>query len=200
MTPRIVRQAKPERVFKRHNYRSAFAFLKEEFASRCAYSDVPIKAIGDVAMHIDHFDPRKKTKYIQDYYNLLLSHSHCNLSKGDFWPNPRQAAKGFRVINPCAELDFGQHVFECPATRKLWGATPDGRFHIVQLDLNNEYFVGLRKERAKIEAQLTHRSMTARTRSSISELESLIATLKSMLDFLPRRFAEKKAPQGYRFH
>ena len=63
-------------------------------------------------MEIDHFDPRKKEDFIQQYENLFLAKRHCNGAKSKFWPSGAEQALGLRYLNPCREQDYGVHIFE----------------------------------------------------------------------------------------
>src|SRR5579864_2521963 len=103
---RIKRRNRVGRNFTKNNYRKAFPYLVEDFKGRCAYSMQHVDVIGDVAMHIDHFDPRFKRRYNQPYANLNLASSNCNIAKGAHWPNASEQAAGARFLNPCKEQDY----------------------------------------------------------------------------------------------
>jgi hypothetical protein len=188
---RIKPYPKPKKVFKRKNYRKAFPFLLEEFEGRCAYSGQHVlRAGGETAMEIDHFDPRKKKLVIQDYHNLLPATRHCNLSKGDFWPNRKQSANGLRIINPRAEPDYGLHIFEDPNSHWLWGATATGRWHIRKCDLNAPHFIHERKHRARIWKMLRLDCGVTLQITSIEvpqPLEKLVEVVREMIPEWPFR-------------
>lgn len=152
-------------------------------------------------MHIDHYNPNLKKDLVQDYYNLLLAQAHCNLKKGTFWPNSREQAAGLRVINPCEETDYGKHVFECPTSHRLWGATPTGKFHILKLDLNCNHFIDLRRERSRILKILTEnvRLTCSCDENTLKVLSQTITRFKSLLEFFPRQFALEQPPTDYQF-
>src|SRR6266705_797546 len=99
--PRIKRRRAVGRNFTKHNVRDAFPYLLEDFNGRCAYSMQHVEQLGDVAMHIDPFDPRKKKRYHQAYANLYLADSQCNISKGNNWPRWFERASGVRFLDPC---------------------------------------------------------------------------------------------------
>lgn len=101
-------------------------------------------------MEVDHFDPRQKNDYIQKYKNLLLATRHCNGAKGQKWPSKNDLKLGIRFLNPRIEQDYGVHIFEDPITHKLIGVTPAGIYHIRHCDLNAEYLVTERKDRAEV--------------------------------------------------
>lgn len=146
---RLKRSDRPKKTFKRHSYRDAKPYLLEEFDCRCVYSGIHMNAAGgESCLEIDHYDPRKKKEYIQDYYNLLLAIRPCNNSKRSFWPSEKQKSAGLYVINPCAEVDYGKHIFEDPSTNRLWGGTPTGKWHIRKLDLNAEFLIVARRMRS----------------------------------------------------
>lgn len=101
-------------------------------------------------MEIDHFDPRKKEDFLQQYENLFLATRHCNGAKGMFWPSAGDQALGLRYLNPCRERDYGEHLFENPKTHLMVGVTPAGKYHIRMCDLNADHFIAERRERAEI--------------------------------------------------
>lgn len=101
-------------------------------------------------MEIDHFNPRLPSHNRNKYSNLYLSTRHCNGAKSDNWPTPKQRKLGVRFLDPCAELDFGVHIFEDPESFELWGATPAGRYQIRMLRLNATHLVYERKMRHQL--------------------------------------------------
>jgi len=149
-SPRINRRRSVGRNFTRYNVRDAFPYLLEDFKGRCAYSMQHVERIGEMAMHIDHFDPRKKKKYRQAYSNLYLAGSQCNISKGNNWPTWRERASGVRFLDPCAEQDYGAHIFEDPISHELIGTTPAGNYQILMCDLNALHLVLERRERSAL--------------------------------------------------
>jgi len=196
--PRLQRIAKAPRKFGRRNYRQAFPFLTEEFKSRCVYSDVHIACSGgDVAMHIDHYNPKKKKLVRQDYFNLLLAAANCNSKKGEYWPNARQLGLGLRIINPCSEPDYSVHVVECPKTHRLWGKTVTGRFHITRLGLNAWHLVDQRAMRHMIYVTLNDLSV-GRVKDDDKVLQT-IGLLKRQLETLPGAIPFEEPPANYIF-
>src|SRR5262249_35577920 len=81
-------------------------------------------------------------------------------SKGQTWPNKAQQRLGVRLLNPCREVDYGEHIFEDPKTHELVGVTPPGRYHIIVCDLNAAHLVRERRDRAKIKALLDKTPVT----------------------------------------
>jgi hypothetical protein len=134
-----------------------------------------VEECGDVAMHIDHFDPRLKTRYTQDYSKLYLASSQCNIAKGVHWPTETEEKWGVRFLDPCAERDYGVHLFEDPSTHELVATTAAGWWQITICDLNAEHFVIERRERANLQKILTGggriRSSLALAREAISQLK-----------------------------
>ena len=161
---------------------------------RCAYSCQHLKRAGGLkAMEIDHFNPHLKGKLIQQYANLFLATRHCNAAKGDAWPTRAEQRLGLRFLNPCVELDYGEHIFEDPVTHLLVGVTPAGRFHIRMLDLNADHFVAERRERTEIRQLLANAPFTLRTGRSPGSLADMVSALRKQvqemipeLPFLPR--------------
>jgi hypothetical protein len=134
-----------------NTYRDALEDLLRDFLDRCAYSLVHRKQTGpDSQMHVEHFDPTLVHPPRNHYSNLNPAHSHCNLAKRDFWPDPHEVAAGWRLLNPCAEVDYGEHIFEDPETHLLVATSPAGRLQIDTFDLNNRFFVEVRADRADL--------------------------------------------------
>ena len=154
--PRVNRSAKPDVRLTRRNLRQkALTLLLQDFDERCAYSMQHWKKAGGLkCMEIDHFDPRLKSKFIQDYNNLFLATRYCNGAKSTWHPNPGDAKLGLRLLNCCEEQDYGLHIFEDPGDHKLVGVTPEGKFHIRICDLNAPHFVYERRKRAEIRTRL----------------------------------------------
>ena len=99
-----------------------------DFQGRCAYSMQHRQRAGE--MEVDHFDPRRKKDLIHAYANLFLASRHTNGKKGDNWPSRTEQAAGCRFLNPCEEMDYGEQIYENPATHRLMGVTPAARWHI----------------------------------------------------------------------
>jgi hypothetical protein len=68
-------------------------------------------------MDVDHFKPKGKHRNL--YSNLMLASRHCNGSKSDIWPTAEDVRSGLRLLNPCKEVDYGQHIFEDKKTYEL---------------------------------------------------------------------------------
>lgn len=101
-------------------------------------------------LEVDHFDPRKKSHFVQEYSNLMPATRRCNGRKGDQWPTPEDIKQGFHFIDPTKELDYGFQIFEDPVTHKLVGTTPAAKFQIRVLGLNDEFFVRQRLDRTRM--------------------------------------------------
>ena len=144
-SPRIVRKQKPPRYWYAH--RKYLKYLLLDFGGRCAYSCQHMDRAGGVgAMDIDHFDPHLRPPKRNTYANLMLATRHCNGKKGKR-PTKAERRAGLRFLNPCEETDYGVHIFEDPDTFELWGATPEGRYHVRVLDLNAGHLVKERRVR-----------------------------------------------------
>jgi hypothetical protein len=100
-------------------------------------------------LEVDHFDPRLKNAYIQDYENLFPASRHCNGKKWNHWPNRAELANGCRFLNPCKEIDYGEQIFEARATHELVGTNPAARWHIRICGLNSQHLIAERAKRAK---------------------------------------------------
>lgn len=153
--PRIKRGRAPQSI-KRHNYRrKSLPALRRDFKDRCAYSDLHLDFSGGIdAMDVDHFNPQLKKRVKQSYSNLFLSTRHCNGSKGNFWPTVEDKKAGLRLLNPCKENEFPDHIIEESATGKLIGKTPAGKLHIRVMALNDPFLVQHRLERRRFRCLL----------------------------------------------
>ena len=144
---RIHRGDLPTKRITKRQYRHALIELKRDFDNRCAYC--MRKIYTDSEMEVDHFNPRKKKSTRQNYSNLFLADSHCNKAKGKKWPTKAARRRGIRFLNCCKEIDYGGVVFEEPDTHILVGTTDAARYHILQIDLNNDDLIALRKRRSE---------------------------------------------------
>ena len=159
-----------------HNYRrKALPHLVADFASRCAYSMRHMRLAGTTAMHVDHVNPRLAGKARHAFKNLVLACAQCNGKKSANWPDSEQAMKGLRFLDPCAEQDYGVHLFEDPDSNELIGVTTEGRYHIDMLDLNAETFVWERRFRA------AYRKLTKSTAMQIGGSFENLDGLQSMI-------------------
>ncbi len=71
------------------------------------------------------------------------------MKKSDTWPNKAESDLGMRYLNPCEEIDYGNHIFEDPETGYLVATSTAGFYHIVNMGLNDSHFVDNRKERTE---------------------------------------------------
>lgn len=98
-------------------------------------------------MDVDHHNPTLPESTRNRYENLYLASRHCNGKKSDHWPTPAQRKLGIRFLDPCAEIDYGQLLFEDPDSFEIWGESPAARYHIRILDLNAPHLVEERRNR-----------------------------------------------------
>jgi hypothetical protein len=154
---RIKRGAPPSKRIKRRRERNALPELLRDFEGRCAYSMQHLDHAGGVGtMEIDHFDPRRKKDLIQDYQNLFLASRYCNNKKRDNWPTKTEEREGCRFLNPCAEMDYSEQIFEMPDSYRLVGITPAAQWHIRTCGLNADHLVHERALRAKYRRDLAN--------------------------------------------
>jgi hypothetical protein len=180
---RVQRGAGPRHKLKKHNYRDrALPFLLKDFNHRCAYSMQHSSRSGLKSMEIDHFNPTLPARQRHQYSNLFLATRHCNNSKRENWPTAAQINRGMRFLNCCAELDYGEHIWENSNTHKLYGTSPAGRYHIRMCDLNAPHFVIERRDRAKLRDLLTTRLAIIRHLEKGVELYNLLVLLGSIAD------------------
>jgi hypothetical protein len=155
-----------------------------DFERRCAYSMIhALDAGGYKEMEIDHFDPRRKSDWVQDYANLYYSSGHCNRSKGATWPSAEEEKQGIRFLDCCREADYGRFLFEDPHTHAIVGITPAARFHILCLDLNAPHLVQRRRERAEIRCRLEEplRLRASRRMPDSDQIDRLLDALRGVL-------------------
>jgi len=194
--PRVRRKHDPDRTFSRAGYRKARQLLREDFQNRCAYSMLHEDFAGGAgAMNIDHFDPRRKSDFLQRYDNLFWASRECNGRKHKHWPTDEQQLLGIRFLDCTKELDYGVHIFEDPRSNEVWGATPAGRYHVRILNLNASVFVRLRKLRAIAAQALRGTLVQLKTKhqarisfaADVAPLRLLLSTIK--------QFGELSIPQ-----
>ena len=180
---RIQRGKPPEKPLKKTTYRRALPELKRDFKERCAYCMRYLPPLGgDLAMHIDHFDPRRKNDSRQSYSNLFLVDHVCNSAKSNTWPSNSQRKMGLRFLNCCEEMDYGDHMIEDPNTHELIGLTPAGRYQIAEIDLNAPYLVRERRQRFEIRAKLHSCPVIMKTQdcfpiTCLTQLEQIVADM-----------------------
>lgn len=101
-----------ENIGKLEHYRDAREILEEDFQFLCGYCGKNGKVMHE-KFHIDHFVPKSLDESRKnDYYNLVLACSKCNLSKSDKWPTedkdkPNDGIKGF--VDPATE-EYDKHL------------------------------------------------------------------------------------------
>ena len=184
-TSRVKRNT-PTCLFYRGGHRAAWPFLMSDFKQRCAYSMQHIsRAGGDRNMEVDHFNPNLKKEYFQEYLNFFLSTSHCNGSKSNRWPTNKERALGSRFLNCTKEIDYGVHIFEDPDTHELVGVTPEGRYHILNCDLNSPHFTLERTKRAACWEAIQNTPITANSFSLPPTFYPLLQVIEEMIPMIP---------------
>jgi hypothetical protein len=119
--------------------------LHKDFDRRCAYCLWHADSNRD-EFEIDHFCPSSRGG-LHKYGNLRLSCGSCNRYKGNL-PTDKQRLAGERILDPCAEWDYGHHLVECQ-DHTLAACTPEGCFHLARLRLNCLKLVEARRKRDK---------------------------------------------------
>lgn len=182
---RIVRRNFPKGKLTRFNYRKrAMPCLLADFANRCAYSMLhKDMGGGESALDVDHFDPRRKSDYLQRYSNLFPASRHCNGKKQNAWPNKEMQAAGIRFLDCTNEHDYDVQILEDPATHRVFGITPAGRYHVRVLDLNAEVFIKHRKMRTDLRIFLTETPLVIKPKS-LEQLRSAIQLAKNIQDLM----------------
>ena len=180
---RIVRKNFPKGKITRSNYRKrALPCLLADFSDRCAYSMLhKDMAGGESAIDVDHFDPRLKSRYLQSYSNLFPASRHCNGKKQNSWPTKEMEAAEIRFLDCTKEHDYGVHILEDPATHRVFGITPAGRYHVRILDLNAGVFIKHRKMRANLGVFMNETPLTIKPKP-FDRLVAAIALARDLRD------------------
>ncbi len=131
-------------------------------------------------MEVDHFDPTLRANARNCYDNLFYSTRHCNNAKRRHWPTSAQRSRDVRFLNCCEEQDYGLHIFEDPATHRVFGVTPAGRYHVRMCDLNAPHFIRERRDRALLSDILTKRNAIIRDLGRALELRNIMQLLSSI--------------------
>jgi hypothetical protein len=181
---RIQRGPPPVKQIKRRKYRDALPELMRDFDGRCAYS-MQKKPFAE--MEVEHFDPRKKKKYIQDYTNLFPATRYVNGKKSNIWPTASERKKGCRFLNPCEEMDYGEQIFENPNTHELYGVTPAAKWHILMCGLNADHFIDERRKRSKYLRQISNQPITSVgfDTNELRLIDSIKEVVNSLIPLIP---------------
>jgi hypothetical protein len=194
--PRLTRTQNPPDGWK--SFRKYFEYLRKDFADRCCYSTAHEKLSGGPsALHVEHHNPKLPRAERNRYKNLFLSVTHCNLKKGKWWPTTEQYDRGFRLLNPCEEPDYGHHIFEDPTTFELWGATLEGKTHIHKLGLNAPHLVEERMARFILRRSIKKGHFQVPDSITPEEASQALEACKisrGRVDYMIEDFPQKKAP------
>lgn len=110
------------------HYQNGREQLEQDFYYLCGYCGKNGKVLHQ-KLHLDHFVPKSLDESRKnDYYNLVLACSRCNLSKSDKWPTeditkPYNEEVGF--VDP-ANPEFDEHL-ERNEKGYVVGKTPVGK-------------------------------------------------------------------------
>lgn len=174
--------------------------LREEFIYTCVYCGIREPELGgSQSFHIDHYKPQKKfPKLINRYSNLLYACRNCNQYKKDYWPTFTQKLMQHIVLNPRQEKD--KRELHIDTNNFAWkGTTEQGKWNIKKLRLDSKTKIKQREERSQIEniisklenerndlfqrlQTLTDPQDIQQFEHSISDLESMISTLKNTIN------------------
>ncbi|HEX7412673.1 MAG TPA: hypothetical protein VF411_01415, partial [Bacteroidia bacterium] len=106
MTNVAFRKTKPQRTCQKTytRYQPFKPYLKEDFNSRCGYTDCADKWFGGITtFHIDHFAPLKGFPALKTTYgNLVYSCSYVNILKSDDDPA--------NYLDPCND-EYNDHFY-----------------------------------------------------------------------------------------
>ena len=104
----IFTRSLPPKTYRDYNaYRP---FLRLDFRFRCAYClRHEFFLGGEAGCCIDHHRPLRgpyaRPDLATDYTNLYWCCRECNENKADTWPSPEEAARGWRLLDPCQPED-----------------------------------------------------------------------------------------------
>lgn len=185
-SPRIVvRRNAPPFTLRKHTYAKAMPYLLKDFDNRCAYS---LQHTTRCALAVDHFDPRKKRKAIQQYGNLYPASSHCNRAKSATWPTLAMVRAGIELLDCCKSPDYGAVIFEDSASHELVGSTPAARFHIEVCALNATHLVSERRKRAQHWHTLENTPVLVND-GELARVMEIVHALRSELELMIPRIA-----------
>lgn len=133
---KIIRRRKGISELKK--YQDGRELLEQDFYYLCGYCGKDGNVLHQ-KLHLDHFVPKSLDKSREnDYYNLVLACSRCNLSKSDKWPTgdiaqPHNEKDGF--VDP-AVPEFDGHL-ERNEKGYVVGKTPvgDSMCNMLHLDI-----------------------------------------------------------------
>jgi hypothetical protein len=134
-------------------------------------------------LQVDHFDPRRKGDYVQEYDNFFPASSYCNRKKSNTWPTRQEVASGCRFLNPCEEMDYGDQIFEDPQTYELRGTTTAACWHIRMCGLNAEHLIHERRRRAHHWAKLNQTAISNLKRD-YQEVADLIKSYREEVEVM----------------
>lgn len=126
-----------EGILELGHYQDGRDQLEQDFYYLCGYCGKNGKVLHQ-KFHLDHFVPKSLDESREnDYYNLVLACSRCNLSKSDKWPTkdivkPHNAEEGF--VDP-ATSEFDEHL-ERDEKGYVVGKTPVGKSMCKMLHLD----------------------------------------------------------------
>jgi hypothetical protein len=136
---------------------------------------------AQMSMEIDHFDPTITGRKRHVYSNLFLASRFCNNRKQANWPSPKERRLGFRFLNCCEEIDYGEQILEDPTTHRLVGTSKAAIYHIRVLDLNAQHLIDERRDRAEL------RKLLFEDRKRVKETQAAMTAfrlLRDQLDYL----------------
>jgi len=141
--PRVLLSAKGPAYHPKRNNEACRVQLRKDFEGRCAFC-LWHDQDHDNGFEIDHFLPQARGGS-HAYQNLRYVCEKCNRAKGDH-PNESERAAGVRVLDPCAEWDYVDHLDEQPDLT-LHATTTLGRNQISLFGLDRKWFTERRRER-----------------------------------------------------
>lgn len=99
---------------------------------------------------------------------------------------------GLRFLNCCEEPDYGVEIFEDKTTFELLGISAAAVYHITCCDLNADFLVEDRRQRAKVWNLLLAQAVTiTKPEALLPELKMLLELAEKMIPLIP------SPPLGY---
>ncbi|MBI4904266.1 MAG: hypothetical protein HY820_11555 [Acidobacteria bacterium] len=164
------------------SYQKFKPFLRKDFRRRCAYCRIPEFRWGTARNYaVEHFRPKSRFPHLRNQYsNLYYSCNRCNEFKGDRWPDQSILEKGIRLLDPCEDDTYRQHLLR-QTSGILEPLTPSGDYTNHLLFLNRDDLVEFRLLSFRIDA-LTQQVQAATTMVEIAALRGELLSLLQTLD------------------
>lgn len=121
--------------------------LRQDFWYSCAYCTITEIEASSIRFTIDHYNSQSKSpQEANTYLNLLWCCDHCNVRKGDIWPDDKAVARSIALYRPDEHEASAYFTLD---GERLTETTPSGRYTIHVLGLNSSNLRRLRALRRR---------------------------------------------------